>query len=128
MVTAHTQLYGGDPAGAIETIGAYMRLDPLFKDIVLQFLAEAHVALHQFDEAAAALQRRLQLNPNSATSHALLTSCLGHLGRIDEAQATWSKLMQIEPDFSLDHRRRVLPFRNKADMELRDEGLRKAGI
>ncbi len=128
IVTAHTQLYGGDPAGAIETIGAYMRLDPLFKDIVLQFLAEAHVALRQFEEAAAALQRRLQLSSNSPTAHALLASCYGHLGRIDEAQATWARLQQIDPDFSLGHRRRVLPFRNPADKELRDEGLRKAGI
>ena len=128
MITAHTQLYGGDPAGAIETIKDYMRLDPLYKDIVLQFRAEAHVALRQFEEAVSTLQRRLQLNPDSSTSHALLASCYGHLGRIDESQAAWVRIKQIDPDFSLDHRRRILPFRNPGDMELRDEGLRKAGI
>ena len=105
-----------------------MRLDPLYKSIVLQFLAEAHLALREFDDAVAALRRRLQLNPNSAVTYVLLTVCYGHLGKIEESQATWAKVKEMDPDFSLAYRRRILPFRNPADLELRDEGLRKAGI
>ena len=128
IVTAHIRVYGGDPAGAIETINAYMRLDPLYKDIVLHFLAEAHVALKQFDAAVAALKQRLQRDPDSTTSRALLASCYGNLGRIAESRATCAEVLRIDPDFSLEHRRRILPFRAPADLELRDEGLRKAGL
>jgi len=32
------------------------------------------------------------------------------------------------PNYSLEHRRKVLPYKNPADFELVVEGLRKAGI
>ena len=76
--------FSGDAAGAINTIDAYMRLDPLYPDMALYFLAEARISLGQFDEAVTALKQRLERNPNSATSYALLASCYGHLGRIAE--------------------------------------------
>ena len=89
-----------------------MRLDPLYRDIALYFLAEARISLGQFDEAVAALKLRLQRNSNSASSYALLASCYGHLGRIAEAQAVWAEVMKIAPDFSIERRRRILPFRS----------------
>lgn len=128
IVKAHIEIYSGKPAAAIETIGEYMRLDPLHKDIVLHFLAEAHVALRNFEEAAAALEQRLADNPDSSTSQALLACCYGHLGRITESREAWSNVLRVQPDYSLDDRRKILPFRDPADFDLRVEGLRKAGI
>ena len=109
-------------------IDAYMRLDPLYGDLTLYFLAEARISLGQFDEAVATLKQRLELNPNSATSYALLASCYGHLDRIDEARAAWAEVMRIAPDFSIERRRRTLPYKNPADFEFRVEGMRKAGL
>ena len=86
-----------------------MRLDPLYRDIALYFLAEARISLGQFDEAVAALKLPLQRNSNSG-SYALLASCYGHLGRITEAQAVWAEVMKIAPDFSIERRRRILRF------------------
>jgi adenylate cyclase len=36
--------------------------------------------------------------------------------------------MRINPNFSMERRRRVVPFRNPADFERRVEGLRKGGV
>ena len=36
--------------------------------------------------------------------------------------------MRIAPDFSIERRRRILPFRNPDDFEYRIEGMRKAGL
>jgi adenylate cyclase len=36
--------------------------------------------------------------------------------------------MRVNPDYSLEYRRKVLPFKNPADFELVVEGLRKAGV
>jgi predicted Zn-dependent protease len=105
-----------------------MQLDPLYKDIALYFLAEARISLGQFDEAVAALKQRLDRNPNSETSYALLASCYGHLGKIAEARAAWAEVMKIAPDFSIERRRRILPFKNPDVFEHRIEGMRKAGI
>jgi len=120
--------FTGDPAGAVNTLDAYMRLDPLYPDMALHFLAEARFSLGQFDEAVTALKQRLERSPDSATSLALLASCYGHLGRIDEARAAWAQVMKIAPNFSIERQRRILPYRNPDDFERRVEGLRKAGI
>ena len=118
----------GDPAGAISTLDAYMRLDPLYPDMALHFLAEAQFSLEQFDEAVTALKQRLGRSPNSATSLALLASCYGHLGKIDEARAAWAQVMKIAPNFSIERQRRILPYKNPDDFERRVEGMRKAGL
>jgi adenylate cyclase len=128
LAIAHVLIYSGDAAGAIDSLDTGMRLDPLYRDIALYFLAEARISLGQFDEAVAALKLRLQRDSNSASSYALLASCYGHLGRIAEAQAVWAEVMKIAPDFSIERRRRILPFRNPDHFEYRIEGMRKAGI
>ena len=122
------QYYSGDARGAVDTINAYMRLDPLYREITLYFLAQAQLSLGLFDEAVITLKRRLERNPNSETSYALLASCYGHLGRMAESRAAWAEVMKIAPDFSLERRRRILPFRNPDMFEHRLEGMRKAGL
>jgi len=125
---ARLSTLNGDPAGAISVLETYMRLDPLYPDLALHFLAEARVSLGQFDEALSLLKRRLERNPNSETSLVLLASCYGNLGRYEEARATWAEVKRIAPDFSIERQRRVLPFKNPEEFERRIEGLRKAGI
>lgn len=128
LATAHAQIFAGAAVDALETIDTYMRLDPLYPDIVMYFLAEAHISLGQFGQAAAVLERRLETSSESATSNVLLASCYGHLGRIDESRAAWETVLRIDPGFSMERRRRILPFKNPADFEIRAEGLRKAGL
>jgi TolB-like protein len=128
QTVARMLTFSGDANEAINTLDAYMRLDPLFTGLTFYFLAEARVSLGQFDAAAAALKQQLDRNPNSATSYALLASCYGHLGRIAESRAAWAEVMRIAPNFSIEWQRRILPYRNPDDFERRVEGLRKAGL
>ena len=125
---AHIQIFSGNPTGAIETLGAYMRLDPHYTETALQMLAEARVSLGEYDEAVSVIEQRLARNPQSETAYALLASCYGHLGRPDEFRRAWAEALRINPKFSIERRRRVLPFRNPEDYERRVEGLRKAGL
>jgi TolB-like protein/class 3 adenylate cyclase/Flp pilus assembly protein TadD len=128
LAKAHTLAYMGDGQRAIETLDSYRRLDPHYPSIALYFLAEAQTLLGRYEEAIASLRERLARDPNSETANALLASCYGHLGRFDEARAAWSEVMRLAPDFSIERRRRVLPFKDPAVFERRIEGLRKAGI
>jgi TolB-like protein/tetratricopeptide (TPR) repeat protein len=128
LAVARIQIYSGNAAEAIGMIKAYMQLDPLYPVTTLHFLAEAHAVLGQFEEAVVALRQRLERDPNSETSNALLASCYGHLGRIAESRAAFAELMRIAPDFSIERRRRVLPFKHPEDFERLVEGLRKAGL
>jgi adenylate cyclase len=61
-------------------------------------------------------------------SRVLLASCYGHLGRAEEARTLWQDALRVSPGYSLEHRRRVLPYKDPADFEHVVDGLRKAGL
>ncbi|MGK9168122.1 adenylate/guanylate cyclase domain-containing protein [Inquilinus limosus] len=128
MLMAHVQIFSGDPAGALETLDASMRLDPHYPELLLQFIAEARFSLGEYEQAIAAIEQRLARNRRSDVAYALLASCYGHLGRPKESRQAWEHALQINPGFSVTRRRRVLPFRNPEDFERRVEGLHKAGL
>ncbi|QKK30438.1 adenylate/guanylate cyclase domain-containing protein [Rhizobium indicum] len=128
ILLAHIQIFYGDPAGALETLDASMRLDPHHPEILFQFRADAHFSLGEYEQAIVAIEQRLQQNSQSETAYALLASCYGHLGRPEESRQAWETALRINPDFSVERRRRVLPFRNPEDFDRRVEGLRKAGL
>lgn len=128
LALAHAQIFDGQAEAALTTIDTYMKLDPHYPDLTLHFLAEAHISLGQYEDALAALLRRLERNPTSATGHALIASCYGNLGRIDEGRAALETLHRIDPGFSIERRRKTLPFKNPEDFERRVDGMRKAGL
>jgi adenylate cyclase len=127
-VVAHVQIFSGEAESALANLSAYMERDPLFPEIALQLVADARFALGQYEEAIAVLERRLARNPRSETAYALLASCHGLLGHAEECRKAWSQVLQIRPGFSMERRRRVMPFRNPADFERRVEGLRQGGV
>ncbi|WP_413993422.1 adenylate/guanylate cyclase domain-containing protein [Labrys okinawensis] len=128
LLLANVQIFSGEPARALETLDLYMRLDPHYLEITLQALADAQFSLGEYAKAISALEQRLVRNPEAATAYALLASCHGHIGQREEAQRAWDNTMRLNPGFSVERRRQVLPFRNPEDFERRVEGLRKAGL
>lgn len=125
---ANVHYYTGDPAGAIETLNAYMQLDPLYPGVALHFLAQAQHAMGRFGDAVETLKRRLERDPKSESGHALLASCYGHLGQFSDARIAWAEVMRLAPEFSVERRWGILPFKNRDEYLHRVEGLRKAGI
>jgi adenylate cyclase len=84
--------------------------------------------LGRYEDAVASLKRRLVRNPGTDVSRVLLAASYGHLGRFAEARAAWQEVLRVNPDYSLEYRRKVLPYKNPADFERVVEGLRKAGV
>jgi adenylate cyclase len=125
---ANLHYYEGNPSAALDTLNAYMRLDPLYPGLALHFVAQAQHSLGQYEAAVQTLKRRLERDPKSETGYALLASCYGHLGQIDESRSAWAQVMTIAPDFSVERRWGILPFKNPAGFAHRVEGLRKAGL
>ena len=52
----------------------------------------------------------------------------GHLGRAEEAKASWAEALRVNPDYSLEHHRQILPYKDPRDFDRLVEGLRKAGL
>jgi adenylate cyclase len=126
--TGMVLMYAGRPAEALEPIAMAMRLDPHYATIVLHFLAQAHFALGSYETAARCLVDRIARNPSTDASRMLLASCYGHLGRIDDARKTWAEVLEVNPQFSLMQRGRVLPYKNASDFQRIADGLAKAGL
>ena len=120
--------YSGRSEEALACFDRAMALNPYYPDFWLHFQAQAMFQLGRYEDAVASLKRRLVRNPNTDVSRVLLAACYGHLGRFDEARMEWQEVFRINPDYSLEHRRKVLPYKNPADFELVVDGLRKAGL
>jgi adenylate cyclase len=57
-----------------------------------------------------------------------LASLCGHTGRHEEARRLWQEMMEINPAFSVEHLRKMVPYRDPAWFERFTDGIRKAGI
>ena len=120
--------YSGKSDQALEYFDRAMALDPFYPDMFLHFQAQSHFQLGRFEAAIALLKRRLGRNPNADISRVLLAASYGHVGRVEDARAEWREVFRVNPDYSLEHRRRVLPYKDPADFGKIVAGLRVAGL
>ena len=121
-------IYSGEPDKSIPYIEPTMRLDPLFREQYLHFLATAKFVAGDYVRAAEYFRERISVNPATDLSRALLAATLGHLDQAAEAGRIWRELMEINPKYSArDHIAR-LPFENPEDGEKIWQGLQKAGL
>jgi tetratricopeptide (TPR) repeat protein len=124
----NTLHYSGRSEEALACFDRAMALNPYYPDMFLHFQAQAMFQLGRYKDAVASLKRRLVRNPGTDVSRVLLAASYGHLGRFDEARVEWQEALRVNSDYSLEYRRKVLPYKNPADFELMVDGLRKAGI
>ncbi len=120
--------YVGRSEEAIPCFQRAMALDPICPGMVLHFHGQAYFQLGRYEEAAAVLKRRIFRFPDTDASRVLLAATYGQMGRFDEARAEWREALRVNPDYSLEHRRKVLPYKNADDFESVVSGLRKAGL
>ena len=120
--------YSGRSEEALAYFDRAMVLNPHFPDVLFHFQALALFQLGKYEKAVGLLKRRLARNPGTDVSRALLAASYGHLGRLDEARAEWREVLRVNPDYSLEYRRKVLPYKYPEDFERIVDGLRKAGI
>ena len=119
--------FAGQHEKAIRLFEQAMRLDPQF-DLWIHACGRAQFALERFDEAEASFKRRLIRMPRSDVTRACLAALYGHTGRHEEARQMWRELMEINPEYSLEHMRRIMPYKSPATLNRLVDGLRKAGL
>jgi len=125
---AIAQHYLGRSEEALKCFERAVARDPYCPEIWLHLQAQASYQLGRYPETVALLKRRIQRNPDTDASRVLLAASYGQMGLIKEAREAWREALKINPAYSLEHRRKVLPYKNSGDFDLVIEGLRKAGI
>ncbi len=124
----HVLHYAGQSQESLEPMARMMRLDPYFPDVYLHFLAQSYFSLGLYEDAAEALKKRLVRNPNPDISHVLLAACHAKLGRVEEARSEWKEALKINPNYSLEQKRRILPYKNPEDFQRIVNALGEAGL
>jgi adenylate cyclase len=119
--------YAGLSEQALECFDRAIALDP-YTDQFLHFKAQACFQLGKYDNAIDLLRSRITRNPDTDISRVLLAASYGQMGLVEEAGVAWRHALRVNPDYSLDHRRTVLPYKDPSDFDRVAEGLHKAGL
>jgi adenylate cyclase len=120
--------YAGRSEEALPHFNRAMALNPYFPGHWLHFSAQAAYQLGRYEAAVDILKRRIIRNPDTDASRVLLAASYGQMGLVEEARSAWREVFRVNPAYSLEHRRKVLPYKNPEDFERIVEGLRKAGL
>jgi adenylate cyclase len=119
--------YQGRHEEAVALYTRAYRLDPQF-DLALNFLGRALLALGRFGEAEIAFKRRLTLQPRSDMTRFYLACLYGLTGRHEEARRYWQETLEVNPGFSVERLKQILPYRDPNLVDRLVGGLRDAGI
>jgi adenylate cyclase len=91
-------------------------------------LGLAYHGLGEYDRAIEALRRCLADDPKFYPALIHLTAAYGELGRTDQAEATAAKVLEQDPEFSLEQFGARWPIKDRAFKDRLIEGLRRAGL
>lgn len=120
--------FTGKSEETIRLIRRGFLLDPNYSPMRLHWLAQAEYQLGHYKEAIELLKQRLVRQPHSDISRALLAATYGQSGQAEAAQGEWAEMQRSNPEFSVEQRRRIMPYKNPADFDRFVEGLEKAEI
>jgi adenylate cyclase len=109
---------------ANQLLARAMSLNPFCPDRYLWLLGDLHFSEGDYQRTIDTLKKMRDLSE----AHRLLTASYAHLGRMDEARHHAAQLMKVHPTFSIDHWRKVPPFKDQKEVEGLVDGLRKAGL
>ncbi len=93
--------WGGEAERAIEWSEQGMRLSPLNSWAFAAYDAQAmgHFHLGHYDKAARAAYKSVHANPAHSITYVQLAAALAKLGRLEEAKAAASKVLELHPAF-----------------------------
>jgi adenylate cyclase len=113
---------------AISVLKKAIRLNPYPPSMYFHNLAWAYHSVGKYDEAINSAKKAIQINPKDIVAHRALVSCYSLLDRDDDARAEVIKVLQIDPNFSVDRFAKISPFKNKDKAKKIWDSYRKAGL
>ena len=120
--------YVGKREEAISLAKQAIRLNPFPQSYYFTFLGEALCLAGQYEEAIKAYKKALHLNPKDSLSKPGLAVAYSLAGREEEARAIASDILMINPRFSVKGWAMTAPYKNRADIALFAETMRKVDL
>jgi len=120
--------YAGRFEEAVQVIEKAIRLNPFPPLLHFRSACMAYIGAGRYEEAIAAAKKVVTLAPDDFLAHVSLAAAYSLAGREEEARSAAEEVLRIHPKFSLDYQAKILPFKNKRDLEQFVDALRKAGL
>ncbi len=125
---AHTLVFAGEPARAIQSIEAHMRIDPFYQPRAPGILGHACYMLKRYADALPHLQECVSRAPNMAANRRWLAATYAQLVQLDSARIEAAEAMRIDPWCTISQNLFVKICKRPEDAEHVKDGLRKAGF
>ncbi len=119
--------YSGEPERAVEMMKRAMRLCPIYPPWYLVALGRARRLLNQYEEAISAYREAIQRDPESVSALVHLAGFLAERGHDLEAKSIATKVLSIEPEFSI-HRHWAVGYKDPMLTEREIASLRRVGL
>ncbi len=120
--------WAGRHQEAIPLLEKAVRLNPYPPSYYLHTLAPAYRFSGRLEEAIKCSQKAVKRSPNDPNAWLGLAANYSQAGQLEEARAAAKEVLRIQPDFSLERFAKILPWKNRADVDLAISLLRKAGL
>jgi len=105
-----------------------VRLNPFPRPLVLSSLGSAYFFTGRYGKAIEMCEKAVKEAPDDLIAHLHLAAAYVGAGREEEAQAQIGEVLRINPKYSLEYQAKMLPFKNKRDLDRVIGALRKAGL
>jgi adenylate cyclase len=118
----------GEPEAAIRILKKAFRFNPISPIYFYHFLGMSYSYAKKYEKAIEILNQCLSINPEFLSAYLPLTSTYIELNDYDKAQKTARKFLELNPNFSLEYHKSIVPLNDQTEMERYIENLRKAGL
>jgi len=115
-------------AGRIGYLNQGIRLNPFPAYWYFQNLGRCYILKGQYEKALTEYKKALHRSPDNPSNHLSLALIYALLDQQEEAEAAAKKVLEIMPRFSVERASKGWPYKNKADLKLIVDALRKAGF
>ena len=121
----------GQPDKAVPLFKKAMRLDPYYYWNIPYNLGRAYYQPRKYNDAILMFEHVLEMckegSCNQKWPNMQLSQVYAELGQYEKARSHMQKVLEHDPKFNLESRRKANPYKNPADNEREIEALRKAG-
>jgi adenylate cyclase len=125
---ARLLMNAGRPEESIPLYKKATRLNPIAPSTHYYNLGYALWMMGRYKEALEAGEESRKRNPDEMFSHILLAAIYIELGRDEDARASAAEVLRINPNLTLEWMAKMVPWKNKDDVDRLIGDLRKAGL
>jgi adenylate cyclase len=120
--------WSGRATEAIDYIKKAIRLNPMPASLYYTMLGHCYFDLERFKDALEFYKKTAEISPSSVYAHLGLAVTYIRMGRENEARAAASKVLSIDPDFSVNAIEKASPSKDRDGVNRYCEAARKAGL